>query len=69
MVPKETTTLIDAISHVSEDDESDIVVVGPPAGFDGSEVEEMSDDENEGQMLEEAVFLMETIHRELEEPS
>ena len=58
MVPKETITLIDTISHVSEHDESEIVVVGPPAGVDGSDVEEMSDDESEGQIPEEAVFLM-----------
>ena len=61
--------LIDAISHVSEDDESDIVVVGPPAGGDGSDIEGMSDDESEGQMPEEVACLMETMHRELEEPS
>ena len=39
----------------------DIVVVGPPAGGDGSDIEGMSDDESEGQMSEEVACLMETI--------
>ena len=63
------TRLIDAMSHVSEDCESDIVVVGPPAGGDGSDIEGMSDDESEGQMPEEVACLMETMHRELVELS
>ena len=63
------TRLIDTISHVSEDGESDIVVVGHPAGGDGSDIEGMSDDESEGKMPEEVACLMENMHREMEEPS
>ena len=63
------TRLIDAISHVSEDDKSDIVVVGLLTGGDGSNIEGMSDDESEGQTPEKVVRPMETIHRELKEPS
>ena len=59
------TRLIDAISHVSEDGESDIVAVGPPDCGDGSDNDGTSDDENEGLMLEEIAWLMETMHREL----
>ena len=45
--------LIDAISHVSEDGKSDIVVVGPSAGRDGSDIEGMP---------EKVACLMETMH-------
>ena len=54
---------------MSEDGESDIVVVAPPAGSDGSYTEGMSNHESEGQMPEEVASLMETVHRELEEPN
>ena len=51
------TRLIDAKSLVSEDGESDIVVVGPPVGGDGH---------SKGQKPDKVCCLMETMHRELE---
>ena len=42
------TRLIDVMSHVSEDGEGDIAVVGPPAGGDGSVIKGMSNYEGEG---------------------
>ena len=63
------TRLIHAISHASEGGKSDIVVVGPPGGGDGSDIEVMSDDDSEFQMPEEVTCNMETILRELEKPS
>ena len=61
--------LIDAISDVPKDGKSNVVVVGAPAGGDGSDNEGIRDDENENQMLEDFSRLMETMHREFEEPS
>ena len=46
-----------------------MMVVGNPAGGDGSDIKGMSNDESESQMSEEVACLMETMHRELEEPS
>ena len=65
------TRLIEAISHMSEDGERDIVVIGPSAGRGGdrSDTEGMSDEESESQMPEEIACVMETMHRELEELS
>ena len=47
----------------------DIVVVEPPAGGNWSDIEGKRDDGSEGQMPEEVACLIETKHRELEEPS
>ena len=63
------TRLIDAISHVSEGGESNIVVVRPLGGGDGTDIEGVSDDESEFQMPEEVTCIMETIQREMKEPS
>ena len=63
------TRLFGAVSHVSEDGEKDIVVVGRPAGGDGIHFERMSDDETEGKMPEEVACPMDTMQWESEEPN
>ena len=45
------------------------MVVGHPAGGDGSDIEGTREDESEGQRPEEVAGLMETIRQEMEEPS
>ena len=64
---KSHTCLIYAMLKVPEDSQSDCVVVAPQAGADRSEIECVSDDENEAQKPEEVPCLMKTMHKELEE--
>ena len=57
------------MSHMTGDSESDIVEVEPPTGGDWSDIQGLSNDESEGQMPYVVACRMETMHRELKEPS
>ena len=61
---KPHTRLAEAIADLPDNGKCDIVVVGPPAGGDGSNLEDVSDDERDPDWPGEVACVMETIHRE-----